>query len=92
MPALRRRRTQRFAVLVEQLACQNTGSGFDFRAALSCGLIAEAPLNFLPRVLIYDGFVLASITNPFVADLAYVDRVREQFVKSSAREGSASRA
>jgi hypothetical protein len=87
MPALRRRRVQRFAVLVEQLACQNTGRGFDVRAALSYGLIAEAPLNFLPRVLIHDGFVLASITNPFVTDLPYVDRVREQFVKGSAREG-----
>ena len=92
MPALRRRRIQGFAVLVEQLACQNTRRGFDFRAFLSYVLIAEAPLNFLLRVLICDGFVLASITNPFVPDLAYVDRVCEQFVKGSAQEGSASRA
>ncbi len=49
-------------------------------------------MNLLPCLSIHDGFVLPGVTNLLVADLADVDRVREQFIKGAAREGSASRA
>ena len=92
MPVLRRRRIKRFAILVSNSLPAKILVALDFRAALSYGLITEAPLNFRSGVLIYDGFVLASMTSPFVANFANVDWVREQFVEGSAREGSASRA
>src|ERR1019366_48465 len=90
--ALRPRRVQRFAVLIEQLARQNVMRSLYLRGAVSRGLIAKTPLHLLPCLSIQDGFVLPGMTNLLVADLTDVDRVREQFIKGAAREGVASRA
>src|SRR5882757_1858487 len=91
MAAFRPRRVQRFTVLIEQLARQNVTRGVYLWGAVSRSLLAEAPLHHLPAVSIHDGVVLPWVANLLVADLAHVDRVREQRVKGAARKGSASR-
>ena len=57
-----------------------------------CGcLIAQASVDFLPPLTAHYRLVLPWMAFLLVADLAEVDRVRQQLIKSSARKLPASR-